>query len=266
MSTTPITSEANVVQSAEQQTYLSANGGSTPTHSLQLSDHDIRLELVSRGDDRYKAIRDRHYVANAGCIGQQAHFLVHYKGELVGITAAASAVYAVACRDEFFGITKNNRHQVLNGIVNNVVFRLESREPNLASRVMKLWRSFVPHYWYQAYGVVVYGFETLVAEDGVRNGVLYRADNWTHVGMTEGWSKLRRGIHLPADNWQPSATKLVYCRWREGFLAPCSAQVARWVRETRLTDCLDKPDGNRELWKKDKRGRRARRCYLKKEG
>jgi hypothetical protein len=147
---------ANVVQSAEQQTHPSANGGSTPTHSLQSCDHDIRLELVSRGDDRYKSIRDKHYVANAGCIGQQAHFLIHYRNAVVGIVSAASAVYAVACRDAFFGITKNNRHQVLNGIVNNVVFRLESREPNLASRVMKLRRNIVPHYWYQAYGVIVY--------------------------------------------------------------------------------------------------------------
>jgi hypothetical protein len=254
---------AKVVQSAEQLAIQPAGGGSTPTPSLQISDYDIRLELVSRGDLRYKAIRDQHYVANAGCIGQQAHFLIHYRGDLVGIISAASPVYAVACRDAFFGINKNNRHQVLNGIVNNVVFRLESREPNLASRVMKLWRNIVSHYWYQAYGVVVYGFETLVAEDGTRNGVLYRADNWTHVGMTEGWSKLRRGINLPADNWQPTATKLVYCRWREGFHAPCAAQVPRWVRENHLVDCLDKTEGNRELWKKDKRGRRARRCYLK---
>ena len=71
----------------------------------------------------------------------------------------------------YFGITKQNRHAALDGIVNNAVFRLTVNKKNLASQVLKVWRMVVPHYWYQMYGKIVYGFETFVVEDGDRNGV-----------------------------------------------------------------------------------------------
>ena len=249
-------SQANVVQSAEQRTYPSANGGSTPTHSLQLS-----LELVSRSDSRYKRIRDEHYVANSGCIGRQIHFLIHHQDAVAGIISAASPVYATAVRDNYFGITKQNRHAALDGIVNNAVFRLTVNTKYLAGQVLRAWRTIVPHYWYQMYGRIVYGFETFVVEDGDRNGALYRGDNWTHVGTTAGVAKLRNGIDKPADNWEETVPKLVYCRWRDGFTTPCYPQVPRWVRELPLQKCADRP--NDEAWRKDKVTRRKNREYLK---
>jgi len=192
---------------------------------------DIRLELCSRTDPRYENIREDHYIENHGCIGQQAHFLIYYKDEIAGIISGASPVYSTSSRDEFFGLNKDNRDEFLQGIVNNTVFRLENHEWGLASRVMELWRNIVPHVWYEKYGVVVYGFETFVIETPKRRGTLYKKDNWTLVGTTAGHTKVRNGIENPADNWKDVTPKLVLCRWRDGFNAPCSARTPEWVQK-----------------------------------
>jgi hypothetical protein len=192
---------------------------------------EIQLEPCSRTDPRYEAIRNEHYIDNHGCIGQQVHFLIHYKGELVGIISGASAAYATKSRDQFFGINKGNRHGFLQGVVDNTVFRLENHEPNLATRVLRLWREIVPHIWYEKYGTVVYGFETFVVENDTRKGALYKADNWTFAGTTSGATKIRNGIENPADNWKQVVPKLVYCRWRDGFTAPCSTRTPVWVQQ-----------------------------------
>ncbi len=92
----------------------------------------LELELCSVGDPRYQAIRNRHYVPNHGAIGQQVHFLIWYRGELVGIISGGSAVYECGPRDRFFEINNENRHKTLVGIVDNNVFRLEKNIPNLA--------------------------------------------------------------------------------------------------------------------------------------
>lgn len=189
----------------------------------------IDFEICSRTDPRYKEIRDEHYVENHGCIGQQVHFLIRHDSKIVGIISGASPAYATAARDTFFGIDKTNRHSILNGIVDNVVFRLVDAEPNLATQVLRLWRNIVPCYWYKKYGTVVYGFETFVVETETRKGALYLADNWTLAGTTTGKTKMREGIEYPADKWIDVGPKLVYCKWRDGFSHACAARTPAWV-------------------------------------
>ncbi len=190
---------------------------------------DIRLELCSRTDPRYENIREDHYIENHGCIGQQVHFLIHYNGEVAGIISGASPVYATSSRDQFFTLTRENRGKFLQGIVNNIVFRLVNHEPNLATRVLCLWRNVIPHIWYEKYGTVVYGFESFVIENDSRKGSLYKADNWALAGTTAGATKVRNGIEKPADKWKDVTPKLVYCRWRDGFSQPCSVRTPEWV-------------------------------------
>jgi Domain of unknown function (DUF4338) len=231
----------------------------------------LDFEICSRTDPRYTEIRDEHYVENHGCIGQQVHFLIRHDAKIVGIISGASAVYATAARDEFFGIDKTNRNQFLPGIVDNVAFRLVDVDPKLclASQVMRLWRSIIPCYWYQRYGTVVYGFETFVVETETRKGALYLADNWTQAGFTTGKTKMRNGIEYAADQWIDVGPKLVFCRWRDGFSHACAARTPAWVRYC----CADispiedaQAPKNATMWAKDKDGRRLKREYLKSNG
>jgi hypothetical protein len=141
---------------------------------------ELYLEVCSANDPRYQNIRQRHYVQKKGTHGQQVHFLVWYQGKRVGIISGASAVYATADRDVFFKITKENRKKVLNGIIDNVVFRLElnKQQNHLASKIVLLWEEACLWMWEKIYEVKVFGFETFIVNEGfVREEVLETTDN-----------------------------------------------------------------------------------------
>jgi hypothetical protein len=224
-----------------------ADGGSLPAPPLQLS--ELCLEFCSAGDPRYCDIRKDHYVVKKGNHGQQVHFLVWYKGELAGIISGGGAVYACAPRNSFFGMTKDNTQKVINGIVDNTVFRLVNHEKNLGSRVLSLWEKTAAVVWKDLYGAEVYGFETFIVREGlmlevkeegvhevvlvpdpegnVRRGNLYKASNWLYCGETSGSAKGHDGVGLTGGREggkgcflrKKTPKKDVYCKWAQGHKA-----------------------------------------------
>lgn len=161
---------------------------------------NIDLALCQRTHPAYVRFRDEHYITNSGCHGQQLHYLVILDGQLHGILSGASAVYGVKSRDSFFGIENEKRKVQLNSIINNVVYRLVDAPPNAASQVLAQWRRQIAADWEELYQVKVAGFETFVIEgnlndreevctDRTRTGALYRADNWSMLGITAGNTK-----------------------------------------------------------------------------
>jgi hypothetical protein len=160
--------------------------------------NDLRLEFCSSRD--VAEFETRHYVAKMpenyfratqhskpagkprGHHGQQVHFLIWYKGKNVGAISGGSSVYGTKVRDTFFGISKNNREQTLNGVIDNTLFRLEysldrnacvygeedtkkrkclnpDHNHNLATQVLALWRRNVVAYWEFLYGVKPFRIE-----------------------------------------------------------------------------------------------------------
>ena len=100
----------------------------------------IDLALCQRTHPAYVMFRDRHYIRNSGCHGQQLHYLVMIDGMLHGILSGASAVYGVRTRDQFFGLSKEKdlRHAQLSSIICNVVYRLENAPRNAATQALAL--------------------------------------------------------------------------------------------------------------------------------
>lgn len=196
--------------------------------------NDIQLEFCKRTDPRYQTIRNRHYVPNNGCHGQQIHFLIWYKGNIVGIVSGASSVYAVKSRDEFFNIPPDKeikQKKYLPAIINNVVFRLECHEKNLATRVLSKFRRVAVDLWFQLYNVPVIGFETFVVEEDWRKGALYKADNWTFCGETVGSTKSHKGLTNKSERVKTNS-KLVYCRWVKKPVVPTTEYISSWRATT----------------------------------
>ncbi|MBO7677524.1 MAG: DUF4338 domain-containing protein [Erysipelotrichaceae bacterium] len=182
--------------------------------------HDVKLRRCDRMHPAYQEIRDRHYIPNKGAVGQQIHYLIYLEKEIVGIISGGSAAYAVGCRDEYFGINKDNRRIALNGIVDNTVFRLEKNIPNLGTQVLAMWRKQISHDWEEKYGVKVCGFETFIIETSYRKGSMYKADNWDYVGQTAGSTKMHlHGIEKQFLREQ-TEKKLVFCKWIKGGTLP----------------------------------------------
>lgn len=182
----------------------------------------IRLIRCKRTNPVYQQFRGRHYIPNHGAVGQQLHYLIFIddEPECVGIISAGSSVYAVGCRDRYFGITTANREVALNGIVNNTVFRLEKNIPNLGTQVLKAWRRRVREDWFSQYGVRVAGFETFVVENERRKGAMYKADNWQYVGETKGSTKHHQSGIKKAFERKNTGKKLVFCKAVDGVTLP----------------------------------------------
>jgi hypothetical protein len=196
--------------------------------------NNIKLEFCKRTDVRYQQIRDRHYVKNNGVQGQQIHFLIHYNNQIVGIISGASSVYGVQCRDDFFKIPHDKnlkQHYYLPAIINNVVFRLECHEKNLATQILAKFRKIICQLWEEIYDVPVIGFETFVVETDFRKGALYKADNWTYVGQTKGNAKKHTGWENKHHRTQTNI-KLCFCRWIKEPVIPTKKYISSWKCST----------------------------------
>ncbi len=193
---------------------------------------NIALVRCKRSDPEYQSIRDRHYIPNKGSIGQQLHYLIYLEKEIVGIISGGSAAYATRSRDDFFGITKENRTVALNGIIDNTVFRLERNLPNLGTQVLSLWRRKVAEDWEEKYHVTPCGFETFIIENDSRKGAMYKADNWTFVGETSGSTKVHNHGADKAAERVGSVRKLVFCKWIRGRHLPVEYHATWNLKKT----------------------------------
>ena len=143
---------------------------------------EIKLIKCKRTDLIYQEIRNRHYVANRGTHGQQMHYKISVDNTIVGIISGASAVWAVKARDNFFGLTKENKRKGLPSIINNTRYNVE------------------PH-----------GFETFVVENNYRKGTVYKADNWDYLGETFGNTKSHKGLMNKLTR-QDTTKKMIYAK------------------------------------------------------
>ena len=202
----------------------------------------IKLEFCKLSDPRYQEIRDRHYVDNRGCHGQQIHFMIHYKDTIVGIISGGSSVYAVKPRDDFFQIPKDKTKKqkyYLPAIINNTVFRLELHEKNLATCVLAKFRKTCQQLWKELYQVHPIGFETFVVEEDWRRGTLYKADNWRYLGQTAGSTKTHSGLKNKSQRVE-TCKKLVFAI-KTGKKTPTEPYKSSW----RLADPEEKRRANR---------------------
>ena len=175
----------------------------------------LALIRCKRTNYEYQEIRNRHYVENRGCHGQQIHYLIQKDNNTIGIISGASSVWAVKARDEYFGLTKENKTKGLPSIINNVVFRLELHEKNLATQILSMWRKQVDVDWEKQYNVKPYGFETFVVEEDHRKGCLYKADNWHYLGETAGSTKRHKGLENKSERVKTSK-KLIFAKKIKG--------------------------------------------------
>ena len=180
--------------------------------------YNVNLHRCSRNYPTYKVIRDRHYIPNRGCIGAQLHYLIELDNEIVGVISGASPAFDVKTRDQFFGLSSkpDRKGAQLKHILGNNVFRLEVRRPNLGTQVLALWRRTVIKDFRSTYHRELVGLESFIEPSECRHGALYRADNWSQVGITAGTARRQHGIR---NNGQHSVSrvqttrKLIMVRW-----------------------------------------------------
>jgi len=197
-----------------------------------MTEPELYLEFCTRTDPRFLKIRRNHYVADRGTMGQCISFLIWNRKKVVGIVVGAAPIFGTKARDSFFGITPKNKKNCLNGVINNLLFRIEYHGENFATQCIALWRRAVTYAWADIYKVQPFGFETFIDEirpDGkaTRDGGLYKADNWIYLGLTQGNTKThgKEGMAggLPENGHivhrrRRVPRKLLFCRWLDNRL------------------------------------------------
>lgn len=175
----------------------------------------IRLELASKSDPDIQRYMSIHYSHPKGFVGRQIIYRIWVDDVPCGAIAGGSATQHLPNRDEFFGDAFQ-----LQRVINNTFYHLENTtaDKNVGTKVLKLWRRQIVKDWQAIYQSPVIGFETLV--ELPRSGALYKADNWTLVGTTKGYTCKRVGGVSASErfggvrvwNYDDLKPKLVFCK------------------------------------------------------
>jgi hypothetical protein len=129
-----------------------------------------------------------HYLGSGPLCGAQIRYVVKSSNHgYLGALAFSSASWALKCRDDSIGWTENARRANLNRVVCNDRFLIlpAVRVQYLASHVLSLVLSRLPHDWERRYGIRPVMVETFVDPNRFA-GTCYKAANWTYVGNSAG--------------------------------------------------------------------------------
>jgi len=149
----------------------------------------IRIELITSKEQRdiAKAIVEQHhsYVPTMNSVGRRIDWLIYYDTEIVGMIGIGSSVYPPP-KDllNYLGVSKHEYRPLFNTLANNWRFCVSKSIKNLGTQVLKLVRHHAPIEWKNKYGNDLKHILTFVGAD--KNGAVYKADNWKHIGYTAG--------------------------------------------------------------------------------
>jgi len=166
------------------------------------------LVQVPKGNKVFASLYLTHYPESKGIVGRSINYLVIWKNKIVGIIGGNSPPYSVKAIDEFFGITKENRNDILVRFVNNEVYRIIHSANNLATMTLKSFRKQIKKDYKERYGDELIGLITFV--EPPRTGAIYKADNWQFLGMTKGYGTTRRGKRWFDRKWIKKKPKLIF--------------------------------------------------------
>lgn len=148
------------------------------SQGIMIFSDDLQLRRVPKSDPTFGKLFFSHYPGSKGIPGRSLCYLVEYCTEIAGIIGYNSPPKNYGIFNDFFGDGMENHF-----LINNV-FRLTNNERNLATRVLSLSRRIIKLAYEQKYGDVLVGLVTFV--EPPRTGALYKADNWSFLGMSQG--------------------------------------------------------------------------------
>jgi hypothetical protein len=163
----------------------------------------VTLERVKKSHHVFSTLFLDHYPGSRGIMGRSLTYLARLNGEVAGIIGANSPPMNYKLFREFFN-TENERL-----FLNNNVFRLTLHEKNLGTQVLKAFRERVRIDYRERFNEELLGLMTFV--EPPRDGALYKADNWTFLGHTQGKTVQKRDFGaLVNKEWGTGTKKLIY--------------------------------------------------------
>lgn len=136
-----------------------------------------------------------HYLGFQRSVGESMGYAALLGEELVALLDWGAAVLHCGPRDRYIGWDRATQERNLTRVVGNRRFLILPwvRVPHLASRILGANLRRLNRDWQMAYGHSLLLAETFV-DTGRFRGTCYRAANWTYLGQTLGFARLKRGF------------------------------------------------------------------------
>ncbi len=170
----------------------------------------MAVEPVATADEgRYQELlRAHHFLGALPKIGETLWYVAHWRGAWVALIGFSAAALKCGARDRWIGWDFRSQYDRQHLLANNSRFLILPgwRVPNLGSRVLSLCERRLATDWPARFGHPLLLLETFV-DPARHRGTVYRAANWTRVGRTRGFRRVRGGYAAA-----PTGPKLVFVR------------------------------------------------------
>src|SRR3970040_1397558 len=160
----------------------------------------VRVHPVERHQEplHRQRMAAHHYLGYLPKIGHTLWYVATYYGQWVGLLIFSAAAWKCAVRDRWIGWDFHHQYDYdrLKLIANNSRFLIlpHWHRPNLASKILSLCQKRLANDWQKCFGHRLLLLETFV--DPRFHGTVYRAANWTYLGLTRGYRRTRQGYRL----------------------------------------------------------------------
>ncbi len=165
--------------------------------------------VTAAAEGRYRELMAaHHYLGAPPKIGETLWYAARWRDRWVALIGFSAPALKCGARDRWIGWDFRTQYDRQHLLANNSRFLILPgwRVPNLGSRVLALCERRLAADWPARFGHPLVLLETFVDPARFR-GTVYRAANWTCVGRTRGFRRVRGGYSAA-----PGAPKLVFVR------------------------------------------------------
>lgn len=172
--------------------------------TLQSLLRDLRIEPLLTDPQIARAaelLDEHHYLGAPNPVGERLWYAaLAPDGQWLGVLLFTAASRRLRHRDEWIGWSDEQRRRRLPLVVNNSRFLLlpDKTSPNLGSAVLSRVAARLSDDWMERYHHPVLIVETFVDPQLFR-GTVYKAANWTPLGLTQGNQRVSRDYYEPHD-------------------------------------------------------------------
>ena len=189
---------------------------------MQINLNKLCVRPVNKDEEaRYrKLMQQHHYLGDLAKIGHTLWYVATHGEEWAALLSFSASAWKCGVRDRWIGWDFRHQFDRLGLIANNSRFLIlpEWHYPNLGSKALSLCHQRIAGDWQAYFSKPLLLLETFV--DPARfQGTVYKAANWTCLGLTQGFRRTRDGYSMRAES-----PKLVFVR---PVLRDAQAQLSR---------------------------------------
>lgn len=163
----------------------------------------LGVRPVGKGEEAlYRELMARHhYLGDLAKIGHTLWYVATHGEDWAALLSFSAAAWKCGVRDRWIGWDHRRQYDRLSLVANNSRFLIlpDWHHPNLGSKVLALCQQRIAADWQASFGQPLLLLETFVDPSRFQ-GTVYRAANWTALGLTQGFRRSKDGYRAHAQS------------------------------------------------------------------